>query len=149
MDIRHVTSHERDFQIETIIHYFIMSFYVHVLIFSIKFFFFRFQGVEQDEWLRHMIISNETDKLTTTWHHIGLILIHVGWLRNHRKFDHKKRRSCFCFLTWSAFVSCSQSSTARLSSSIDCGENTDNKVRSVWMCVCGLCGCHSVMWIST
>ena len=28
-----------------------------------------------------------------------------------------------------------QESTARLSSSADCGENTDNRVRSCWTCV--------------
>ena len=49
--------------------------------------------------------------------------------------DYKKRLSSLSFFeTRSAVPSGAQSSTARLSSSRDCGENTDNRARSVRMC---------------
>ena len=92
----------------------------------------------------HMCISGYTGKRQLV-HRINFgLMIMLGDWETTRANHNKTRWSFFFFETWSAFTSRSQSLAARLSSSWDCGENTENW-SGVWTCACRQCGWRSVM----
>ena len=107
-------------------------------------------------WKIHHKILTYLQKLDQSWFTVSCapnqwsaataFVWHRFSIASYRDFLNQRKRcsqltplllktiTCSFVQTRSAFGSFAQSSTARLSSPRDCGENTDNRVRSVWMC---------------